>query len=245
MRSMTMSALLAALLASASVIPAAAAEGQEGTNTPQDMQQNRSHRGVWDGVQTRGDARGPQGDAGTVRGEQRAFSADGNSSARDERHLNQDPNRVSRDVRNQRHDNQRRFANRDDRHRFAYRGRGHAFGRYGTDRRFWGHGANQRFGRYSGHPRFGSQWGHRSPHSSINRMQSQQRRSITRGIRSGALTQHEARRLQAEQRTIRRQERAYLADGRLSGHERRHLFGRLHSANQHIYNQTHDRQRRR
>ena len=75
-------------------------------------------------------------------------------------------------------------------------------------------------------------------------MQAQQQRQIARGIRSGELTPREARRLQAEQRMIRRQERAYLADGRLSRWERQDLYGDLRDANRHIYNQTHDGQSR-
>ena len=51
-------------------------------------------------------------------------------------------------------------------------------------------------------------------------------------------------RLMAEQRMIQRQERAYLADGRLSRWERRDLYGDLRDANRHIYNQTHDAQTR-
>ena len=46
------------------------------------------------------------------------------------------------------------------------------------------------------------------------------------------------------QREIQRQERAYLADGRLSRWERRDLYGDLRDANRHIYNQTHDAQTR-
>jgi hypothetical protein len=76
-------------------------------------------------------------------------------------------------------------------------------------------------------------------------MQAQQHRRIVQGVRSGELTQREARRLQGEQRMIRRQERAYLADGHLSRSERRDLYGDLRDANRHIYNQTHDAQTRR
>ncbi|MDH3287937.1 MAG: hypothetical protein OEP48_09490 [Betaproteobacteria bacterium] len=76
-------------------------------------------------------------------------------------------------------------------------------------------------------------------------MQAKQHRRIVPGIRSGELTQREARRLRGEQRMIRRQERAYLADGRLSRGERRDLYGDLRSANRPIYNQTHDAQTRR
>jgi hypothetical protein len=76
-------------------------------------------------------------------------------------------------------------------------------------------------------------------------MQAQQHHRIVQGRRSGELTGHEARRLMSEQRTIRREERAYLADGRLSRSERQDLYGDLRDASQHIYNQTHDAQTRR
>ena len=77
------------------------------------------------------------------------------------------------------------------------------------------------------------------------RLQAQQRQRIKQGVRSGELTQREAKRLRGEQRTIRREERAYLADGRLSRGERRDLSRHLRAANGHIYNQRHDRQTRR
>lgn len=245
MRSMAMSALLAAVIASTIAMPAAAAERGRGINARQGFQQHRIQQGVRQGDLTRGEARRLRGEARTVRREERAFRADGNLSARERRHLHRDLNGVSRDIYRQRHDGQRRFGFRNHDRRFAYRGRGHAFGRHGSDRRFWGHGTSQRFGRHGGHPRFGSQWGHRSPASRIDRMQAQQRRSIMRGMRSGELTRREARRLWGEQRMIQRRERAYLADGYLSRGERRDLYRDLRSANRHIYNQTHDAQTRR
>jgi hypothetical protein len=76
-------------------------------------------------------------------------------------------------------------------------------------------------------------------------MQAQQHRRIMQGRRSGELTQREAQRLRAQQRMIRREERAYLADGRLDRGERRDLDQDLRSANRQIYNQTHDAQTRR
>jgi len=185
MKSIAMSAFLAALLAGTIAVPAVAAERERGVNARQGMQQHRIRQGVQQGDLTGREARRPQGEARTDRREGRASRADENLSAGERRHFNRNLRGGSRVIRNQRHDGQRRFGYRNDRRRFAYRGNGHAFGRHGTDRRFWGHGANQRFGRHSGHPRFGSQWGHRSSGSSINRMRAQQHRSIARGARSG------------------------------------------------------------
>lgn len=98
--------------------------------------------------------------------------------------------------------------------------------------RDWGHGRG--FDR--GH-------GYRGA-AGIDRLQHQQRQQIQRGVRNGSLTRHEAQRLYGEQRSIAAQERAYRADGVLSGSERRDLYAELRDANQHIYNQSHDADRR-
>jgi hypothetical protein len=285
MKSMTMSALLAALLAGTVAMPAAAAEGEGDMNAGQNVQQNRSQWSGTQGDSTRGEVRPSQRDARTVRQEQTAVPANGEntavqvdarSNAGQPRQFNRGSNQYSRSGRDQRDSNgQRRFGYRgSDRHfadrgqgdefgrhgadpragyrgsdhRFAYRGQGHAFGRYGNDRRFWARGANHRFGSHAGQPRFGNQWGHPSQgraSSRINRMQAQQHRQIVQGIRSGELTQHEARRLRGEQRMIRNKERTYLADGHLNRAERHDLSRDLRSANRQIYNQRHDRQTRR
>lgn len=78
----------------------------------------------------------------------------------------------------------------------------------------------------------------------IDRLQHQQQQQIRQGIRNGSLTRHEAQRLYAEQRAIAAQERAYRADGVLTGDERRDLYAELRDANRHIYNQSHDDDRR-
>jgi len=256
MRSIAMSSVLIALFAGVVAMPVAAAERERGINARQGMQQSRIQQGVRQGDLTRGEARQLRSQTRDVRREERAFRSDGNLSSGERRQLSRDLNSVSRNIHNQRHDDQRRFGQRGEDRRADFRGRGHAYGRHGGDRRFWARGSNHRFGNHNGHPRFGSQWGHGAQsrfgnqrgHSSsarINRMQAQQHRQIVQGIRSGELTPREARRLQAEQRMIRRQERAYLADGRLSRSERRDLYGDLRDANRHIYNQTHDGQTRR
>ena len=63
-------------------------------------------------------------------------------------------------------------------------------------------------------------------------------------MRNGSLTRPEAQRLYAEQHAIAAQERAYRADGVLTGDERRDLYAELRDANRHIYNQSHDDDRR-
>jgi hypothetical protein len=245
MKSIAMSAVLAALFAGTVAVPAVAADRERGINARQGMQQSRIQQGVRHGDLTRGETHRLRGEARNIRRDERAFRSDGNLSRGERRHLDRDLNRMSRDIRHQRNDGQRRFGHRSADQRFAFRGRGHAYGRNGGDRRFWARGSDHRFARHNGHPRFGNQWGHRSPASGVNRMQAQQHRRIVQGIRSGELTPREARRLQGEQRVIRRQERAYLADGHLSRSERRDLYGDLRDANRHIYNQTHDAQARR
>jgi hypothetical protein len=262
MKSIAMSTVLVALFAGAVAVPAAAADGERGVNARQGMQHSRIAQGVREGDLTRGETRRLQGEAQDIRSEERASRSDGDLSRGERRHLQGDLNGLSRDIRDERHDGERRFGNRGDDRRFgshgddrrfgsrgddrraAFRGRGHAYGRYGDDRRFWGRGADRRFGPHDGHSRFGDQWGHRS-NAGVNRMQAQQHRNIVQGMRSGELTRHEARRLMGEQRMIARQERAYLADGRLNRSERRDLYGDLRDANGHIYNQTHDAQTRR
>jgi hypothetical protein len=83
------------------------------------------------------------------------------------------------------------------------------------------------------------------PHGhSVNQRQHSQQARIHQGVKSGQLTRHEARRLQGEQRHIRRQERAYRADGHLSRHERADLRRDLNRSSRHIAAQRHDGQSR-
>jgi len=129
---------------------------------------------------------------------------------------------------------ERREVNRDlDRH-----GRHVQQSRHDRDRQGW-HG-----GRDWGHQR-GFNQGHQARGTSgIDRMQSRQQAQIRQGIRNGSLTPHEARRLATEQRQIAGLERRYRADGVLTRDERRDLRGELQDANRHIYNQSHDDDRR-
>ncbi len=78
----------------------------------------------------------------------------------------------------------------------------------------------------------------------INHLQHRQQADIRQGLRNGSLTPQEARRLQAEQRSIAARERAYRADGVLTVAEHRDLYGALHRAERRIYNQMHDADRR-
>lgn len=78
----------------------------------------------------------------------------------------------------------------------------------------------------------------------IDHLRRQQQASIRQGLRNGRLTSQEARRLRAEQRSIAARERVYRADGVLTVAERHDLYGALHQAERHIYNQVHDADRR-
>ncbi|MRR50946.1 MAG: hypothetical protein EG825_08525 [Rhodocyclaceae bacterium] len=81
-------------------------------------------------------------------------------------------------------------------------------------------------------------------HHQVNQRQHHQQGRIGQGMRSGELTRHEARRLGAEQRGIRQEERRYMADGHLSRYERADLRRDQNAANRHIWQQKHDGQQR-
>ena len=78
----------------------------------------------------------------------------------------------------------------------------------------------------------------------VNQRQHQQQDRIGQGVRSGELTRGETRRLEGEQRHIRREERAYKADGQLTRAERRDLHQDLNVASGNIYNEKHDAEKR-
>lgn len=84
--------------------------------------------------------------------------------------------------------------------------------------------------------------GNRDP--GVNHRQHNQQGRIAQGVKSGELTRGEARRLHAEQRQIRTEERAYKADGQLTGTERKDLQRDLNQASRGIYRQKHDAQDR-
>lgn len=77
----------------------------------------------------------------------------------------------------------------------------------------------------------------------INHTQHNQQQRIHQGVRSGALTQREAYRLQRNQGRINRAEdRMRASGGRLTYRERARLDRRQDRASARIYRQKHDRQ---
>ncbi len=84
--------------------------------------------------------------------------------------------------------------------------------------------------------------GNRDP--GVNHRQQHQQSRIQQGVASGELTRGETRRLQAGQRHIRYEERAYRADGQLTRSERADLHRDQNQASRDIYRQKHDGQSR-
>ena len=78
----------------------------------------------------------------------------------------------------------------------------------------------------------------------VNQRQHNQQERIAQGVRSGQLTKSEAKVLRAEHRAIRREERAYKADGTLTRDERKDLHQDLNVAGRSIYNEKHDAEKR-
>lgn len=76
----------------------------------------------------------------------------------------------------------------------------------------------------------------------INQRQDNLAARIDQGVRSGALTRPEARRLRAQYRDIARLEARYRASGGLSPAERRDLDRRFDRLSRRVYGQKHDRQ---
>lgn len=80
--------------------------------------------------------------------------------------------------------------------------------------------------------------------SSIDRTQAIQQHRIEQGRRTGSLTVFEAYKLRAEQARIAALERRAKADGHLSHAERARIVAAQRHASRHIYQETHDAQRR-
>lgn len=78
----------------------------------------------------------------------------------------------------------------------------------------------------------------------VNQRQHNQQHRIHQGVKSGELMPRETRRLEAEQRHIRREEARYKADGELTPAERADLHRDLNRSSRHIYHEKHDAQRR-
>ncbi len=84
--------------------------------------------------------------------------------------------------------------------------------------------------------------GNRDP--GVNQRQHNQQQRIQQGVQSGELTRGETRRLQAEQRGIRQEERQYKSDGVLTRDERKDLRQDLNLASRSIYSEKHDAETR-
>lgn len=78
----------------------------------------------------------------------------------------------------------------------------------------------------------------------VNHRQFNQHERIEQGIRSGQLTQGEAKQLATEQHSIRQEERQYKSDGVLTKDERKDLHQDLNAASKDIYNEKHDAEQR-
>jgi hypothetical protein len=78
----------------------------------------------------------------------------------------------------------------------------------------------------------------------VNHRQAVQAHRIAQGVASGELTARETARINAEQRAIRVEERAYKSDGVLTPSERADLNRDLDVASRDIRAQKHDAQRR-
>jgi len=232
-------------LAAVAPSPAEGAQREPGVNARQHNQQHRMQQGARQGDLTRGETRQLQNQARDIRREERAFRSDGQFTREERREVHRDLNRLSRDIHRERHDAQRRFPEHAQRPQFDHRpGNGWNWGHVKRDHA-WKHG---RFAAYQARPHWGSPhygpYGTRQRDRRFDRVQEHQRDRIAQGIRSGELTRQEARGLFAEQRVMEAKERAYLADGFLTRAERLDLLEDLNDARRHIYNETHDAERR-
>jgi hypothetical protein len=78
----------------------------------------------------------------------------------------------------------------------------------------------------------------------VNGRQAVQQGRIAEGVKSGELTRPEAARLYHQQQVIRREERVYKAEGKLTPAERKDLHQDLNKTSSDIYKQKHDAQSR-
>jgi hypothetical protein len=79
----------------------------------------------------------------------------------------------------------------------------------------------------------------------VNARQRTQQQRVDQGRRTGQLTPEETKKLQAEQKALRTEERAYKADGKLTPAERKDLHGDANRISRDIYREKHDGQRAR
>ena len=109
--------------------------------------------------------------------------------------------------------------------------------------RSYGYGYSNGYGRPAVQPAYAPQHPFAGLRE-INQRQAEQRARIDAGFHRGVITRWEFRRLMAEQHDIQGMERAFVADGFLTPHERNELHRRLDIASQHIFIEAQDHQRR-
>ncbi len=222
MNKVTYSALAVLMAAGLSVAVDAQAR-ERGVNERQSSQRDRVASGARSGEVTRPESHRLQREARGIERKEQAFRSDGHFSKGERREVHRDLDRHGRHINQARNDHDRP-------------------GWHGG--RDWGHDRGNARGNDRRHDR-GNDRGHGIHGASgIDRLQHRQQQQIRQGMRNGSLTRPEAQRLYAEQRAIAGQERAYRADGVLTGDERRDLYAELRDANRHIYNQSHDDDRR-
>lgn len=78
----------------------------------------------------------------------------------------------------------------------------------------------------------------------VNKHQRHQQKRIFQGVKSKELTRKEFYRLEKEQNQIRRMEKRFKSDGKLTKRERAKLAYEQKQASRHIYKQKHDKQDR-
>jgi len=209
------SSVLAMVMAAGLAVTADAQARERGVNERQGHQRERVAAGVRSGEMTRRESQALHHNAQRIERKEQAFRSDGHFSRGERRELHRDLDRQGRQIHQARTDHDRRGnhggADRDNRHGASHNAPGWHGGRD------WGHGR-----------------------SGFDGTQHRQREQIRDGVRSGSLTQHEARRLYGEQHEIAALERSYRADGVLTRNERSDLRDELSDARRHIYNQSHD-----
>lgn len=78
----------------------------------------------------------------------------------------------------------------------------------------------------------------------IDRHEAHQQDRIEQGAKSGELTKHEARRVRSQQKAVDAAQKRARADGTVSAAERRRIRAKQERANQEIYEQKHDDDKR-
>jgi polyhydroxyalkanoate synthesis regulator phasin len=82
----------------------------------------------------------------------------------------------------------------------------------------------------------------RSP--GVNARERHQKARIHEGVKSGELTNEEAKTLRQEQKSIHQEERAMKSDGKLTKEERKELHKDQNEASQNIYEEKHDAEKK-